>query len=129
MPLLRQLFLPVLLLFSCMLVVAAPQPQDESISNEISAQKELLVGVPRGGYLPFIYQLPNLRYAGPLKELASRIAAEMGVSLRYIPYNSYVDAQIALQGGQIDALIGVERLTIPSYERGVARLLRYDRHP
>ncbi|MGL6399236.1 ATP-binding protein [Aeromonas veronii] len=109
MPLLRQLFLPILLLFSGMLAVAAPQPQDESTSNEISAQKELLVGVPRGGYLPFIYQLPNLRYAGPLKELASRIAAEMGVSLRYIPYNSYVDAQIALQGGQIDALIGVER--------------------
>ncbi|MFM4936607.1 hypothetical protein ACEUD6_17100 [Aeromonas veronii] len=59
MPLLRQLFLPILLLFSGMLAVAAPQPQDESTSNEISAQKELLVGVPRGGYPPFIYQLPN----------------------------------------------------------------------
>ncbi|MCF3099282.1 transporter substrate-binding domain-containing protein [Aeromonas australiensis] len=108
MSLVRQLFL-LLLLFSGMSAVAVPRPQEEMGGNQSTTDKELVIGVPRGGYPPFLYELPNQRYAGPLKELASRIAAEMGVSLRYISYNSYVDAQIALQGGQIDALIGVER--------------------
>lgn len=31
--------------------------------------------------------------------------------------------------GVISAILLSGTLTIPSYERGVARLLRYDRHP
>ena len=90
--------------------VAIPQLEEESVfvSQVESTRSELVVGVPRGGYPPFIYELPSHQYAGPLKELASRIAAEMGLSLRYIPYKSYIDAQKALQEGEVDALVGVE---------------------
>lgn len=108
MSLFRQLFLPLLLLFSGLPAVAVPQLEKAVADHQSAADEELVVGVPRGGYPPFLYELPNQRYAGPLKELASRIAAEMGVSLRYVSYNSYVDARGALNRRQVDALIGVE---------------------
>ncbi|WP_421206027.1 ATP-binding protein [Aeromonas sp. 601027] len=108
MSLFRQLFLPLLLLFSGLPAVAVPQLEKAVADHQSAVDEELVVGVPRGGYPPFLYELPNQRYAGPLKELASRIAAEMGVSLRYVSYNSYVDARGALNRRQVDALIGVE---------------------
>ncbi|MGL5326828.1 MAG: ATP-binding protein [Aeromonas sp.] len=108
MSLFRQLFLPLLLLFFGMPAVAVPQLEKAVADHQIAADEELVVGVLRGGYPPFLYEQPEQRYAGPLKELASRIAAEMGVSLRYVSYNTYLDAQTALHSGRIDALIGVE---------------------
>ena len=50
--------------------------------------------------------------------LAPVIAAELAVLL---------DNPVA--GDHQGDGVGPHRLTIPSYERGVARLLRYDRHP
>ncbi|PJG59319.1 ATP-binding protein [Aeromonas cavernicola] len=73
---------------------------------------ELIVGVPREGYPPFIYEVTNQHYIGPLKVLASKIAAEMDVSLRYVSYESYVEARQALQQGEVDVLVGVDQDTL-----------------
>ncbi|WP_052446025.1 ATP-binding protein [Aeromonas fluvialis] len=108
MSLFRQLFLPLLLLCCGMPAVAVLQLEEAGVGDWIAADEELVIGVPLGGYPPFLYEQPDQRYAGPLKALASRIAAEMGVSLRYVSYNTYLDAQTALHSGRIDALIGVE---------------------
>lgn len=104
----RQLFLLLLLLLSGFSAVAAPQPEEVDGSRKSAVKKELVVGVPRGGYPPFLYELTSQRYAGPLKELASRIAEQMHASLRYVPYATYADAQRALNTGLVDALIGAE---------------------
>lgn len=108
MLLFRQLFLSLLLLCGGMPVVAVPQLEEAGAGNQTAPTEELVIGVPFGGYPPFLYEQPNQHYTGPLEELASRIAAEMGVSLRYIPYNSYEDAYTALNSRQINALIGIE---------------------
>ncbi len=56
-----------------------------------------------------------------------------GVSLirQKIP-DAKIQAMLGARKGRgylISAVLGALTLTIPSYERGVARLLRYDRHP
>ncbi|MGL4933690.1 MAG: ATP-binding protein, partial [Aeromonas sp.] len=81
----------------------------QEVKPDVPARTELVVGVPRDGYPPFLFKMPTRGYAGPLKNVAARIAAEMGLSLRYVSYRTYREAGQALQKGEIDALVGVER--------------------
>lgn len=70
-------------------VTAESSPEEEQRAiDEQGFSQELVVGVPRGGYPPFMYEAPAKQYAGPLKELALRLAAEMGLSLRLVSFNS-----------------------------------------
>ena len=95
-------------------VAAESSPEEEQRAvDEQGFSRELVVGVPRGGYPPFIYEVPSKQYAGPLKELALRIAAEMGLTLRCVSFNSYIEAQEALKKGKVDALVGVELDALP----------------
>ncbi|EKP0306480.1 transporter substrate-binding domain-containing protein [Aeromonas veronii] len=95
-------------------VTAESSPEEEQRAiDEQGFSQELVVGVPRGGYPPFMYEAPAKQYAGPLKELALRLAAEMGLSLRLVSFNSYIEALEALKKGNVDVLVGVELDALP----------------
>lgn len=116
------------LLLSCPVVAAAQLADGGSDDTALSSAPELVVGVPREGYPPFLYALSADHYAGPQRELALRIATEMGRAVRYVPYASYVEAQQALIDGSVDALFGIPRDSLDPQEISqVGYLGSYDR--
>lgn len=81
-----------------------------SQTDDLLAQKrgdEWVIGVPQGGYPPFIFEHRPLQFSGPLYELTARMADEAGSLVRYVSYQDYQDAQNALQLGHVDALFGI----------------------
>ncbi|WP_421190495.1 ATP-binding protein [Aeromonas enteropelogenes] len=130
MPLSRHFFFAwfAWLLLSSPLNAAAQSAYEDSGTVEQQSVPELVVGVPREGYPPFLYAMSAGHYAGPQRELTLRIAAEMGREVRYVPYASYVEAQQALIDGKVDALFGIPRDSLDHREVSqVGYLGSYDR--
>ncbi|WP_033136259.1 ATP-binding protein [Aeromonas finlandensis] len=108
----NRLFLLTLLLLCCGTVQANTSlNEDEFDLSErawLSAHRELIIGIPVMGDPPYSYKDADLRFTGPIPDIAQQIARKLGLTLRYKAYPSYANALAGLDHGEVDMFINYQ---------------------
>ncbi|TNH83584.1 ATP-binding protein [Aeromonas sobria] len=108
----NRLFLLTLLLLCCWAVQANTSlNEDEFDLSErawLSAHRELIIGIPVMGDPPYSYKDADLRFTGPIPDIAQQIARKLGLTLRYKAYPSYANALAGLDHGEVDMFINYQ---------------------